>query len=50
MVASLFDQSGLVTMAQRLVASASRAGADAADAIAIRSVSLSVAVREVAVE
>jgi PmbA protein len=50
MVASLFDQSGLVTMAQRLVASASRAGADAADAIAIRSVSLSVEVREGAVE
>ena len=50
MVASLFNQSALVTMAQRLVASASRAGADAADAIAIRSVSLSVEVREGAVE
>jgi len=50
MVASLFDQSALVTMAQRLVTSAARAGADAADAIAIRSVSLSVEVREGVVE
>ena len=50
MVASLFDQSALVTMAHRLVTSASRAGADAADAIAVRSVSLSVEVREGAVE
>src|SRR6201987_1944061 len=50
MVASLFDQSALVTMAQRLVTSASQAGADAADAIAIRSISLGAEVREGAVE
>jgi PmbA protein len=50
MVASLFDQSALVTIAQQLVTSASRAGADAADAVAIRSVSLSVEVRDGAVE
>jgi PmbA protein len=50
MVASLFDQSALVTIAQQLVTSASRAGADAADAVAIRSVSLSVDVRDGAIE
>jgi PmbA protein len=50
MVASLFDQSALVTIAQQLVTSALRAGADAADAIAVRSVSQSVEVRDGAVE
>jgi PmbA protein len=50
MVASLFDQSALVTIAQQLVTSASRAGADAADAVALRSVSQSVEVRDGAVE
>jgi PmbA protein len=50
MVASLFDQSALVTIAQHLVTSASRAGAEAADAVAIRSVSQSVEVRDGAVE
>jgi len=50
MVVSLFDQSALETIAQQLVTSASRAGADAADAVAIRSVSLSVEVRDGAVE
>lgn len=49
-MASLFDQSALVTTAERLVLSASRAGADAADAIAVRSMSLSVEVRDGAVE
>jgi PmbA protein len=50
MVASLFDQSALLTIAQQLVTSAARAGADAADAVAIRSVSQSVEVRDGAVE
>jgi PmbA protein len=50
MVASLFDQSALVTIARQLVTSASRAGADAADAVAVRSVSQSVEVRDGAVE
>jgi PmbA protein len=50
MVASLFDQSALVTIARQLVTSASRAGADAADAVALRSVSQSVEVRDGAVE
>src|SRR6266550_96143 len=47
---SLLDQSSLTELAERLVAAASRAGADAADAVAVRSVSLSVEVREGAVE
>ena len=34
----LFDQSGLSDLAQRLVDAAKRAGADAADAIAVREV------------
>jgi PmbA protein len=50
MVASLFDQSALLTIAQQLVTSASRAGADAADAVAIRSVSQSIEIRDGAVE
>jgi PmbA protein len=32
----LFDQSALSTLAQRLVEAARRAGADAADAVAVR--------------
>src|SRR6188472_590979 len=47
---SLFDQSALSALAERLVADARRAGADAADAVAVRSVSLSVEVRDGAVE
>jgi PmbA protein len=49
-MSSLLDQSSLTALAERLVAAATRAGADAADAVAMRSVSLSVEVREGAVE
>jgi PmbA protein len=47
---SLLDQSALADLADRLVAAARRAGADAADAVAVRSMSLSVDVRQGAVE
>jgi PmbA protein len=47
---SLLDQSALTELAERLVAAARRAGADAADAVAVRSMSLAVEVREGAVE
>jgi PmbA protein len=47
---SLLDQSKLLNLADALVASARRAGADAADAVAMRGMSLSVEVREGAVE
>src|SRR3990170_1582081 len=47
---AFLDQSALTTLAERLVAAARRAGADAADAIATRSVSQSVEVRENSVE
>ncbi|MGB6536367.1 MAG: TldD/PmbA family protein [Xanthobacteraceae bacterium] len=49
-MASLLDQSALCDLAERLVEAARRAGADAADAIALRAVSLSVDVRDGAVE
>src|ERR1700722_10432136 len=49
-MSSLLDQSALVDLADRLVAAARRAGADTADAVAMRSVSLSVDVRDGAVE
>jgi PmbA protein len=49
-MSSLLDQSALTDLAERLVAAAHRAGADAADALAVRSVSLAVEVREGAVE
>src|SRR5262249_17249170 len=49
-MSSLLDQSALTDLAERLVAAARRAGADAADALALRSVSLSIEVRERAVE
>jgi len=49
-VTSLFDQSALLERAERLVAAARAAGADAADAVAVRSLSLSVEVRDGAVE
>jgi PmbA protein len=42
----LFDQSALSTLAQRLVEAAKRAGADAADAVAVRGVSHGVEVRD----
>src|SRR4051812_7446687 len=47
---SLFDQSKLITLAERLIKAARAAGADAADAVAMRSVSQSVDVRDGAVE
>jgi PmbA protein len=47
---ALLDQSALADLAERLVAAAKHAGADAADAIALRSVSLSVNVRDGAME
>jgi PmbA protein len=49
-MSSLLDQSALTDLAERLVGAARRAGADAADAVAVRSVSLAVEVREGAVE
>src|ERR1700752_667832 len=48
--ADLFDQSALSTLAQRLVEAAKRAGADAADAVAVRGVSQGVEVRDGRVE
>ena len=47
---SFLDQSQLLDLAERLVNAAKRAGADAADAVAVRSISLSVEVRDGAVE
>ena len=47
---SLLDQSDLADLAERLVTAARRAGADEADALVVRSVSLSVEVRDGAVE
>ena len=47
---SLFDQTALTNAAARLIEAARRAGADAADAVAVRSMSLSVEVRDGAVE
>lgn len=46
----LFDQSALGDLAQRLVEAAKRAGADAADAVAVRGMSQSVEVRDGRVE
>jgi len=48
--ASLFDQSALTDRAERLVKAARAAGADAADAVVLRSMSLSIEVRDGAVE
>jgi PmbA protein len=50
MQTSPFDQTALTNAAARLVEAARRAGADAADAVAVRSMSLSVEVRDGAVE
>jgi PmbA protein len=47
---SLFDQSALLDQAERLVKAARAAGADAADAVALRSRSLGIEVRDGAVE
>src|SRR5438552_15203099 len=49
-MSSLLDQSVLMDLAERLVLAANRAGADAADAVAVRAMSLSVEVREGEVE
>jgi PmbA protein len=49
-MSSPFDQTALADLAERLVAAARKAGADAADAVAVRSMSLSVEVRDGAVE
>ena len=49
-MASLLDQSALTDLAERLVAAAARAGADTADAVAVRSMSVSVEVRNAEVE
>jgi len=46
----LFDQSALSALAQRLVEAAKRAGADAADAVAVRGISQGVEVRDGRVE
>ncbi|MSO66472.1 MAG: TldD/PmbA family protein [Pseudolabrys sp.] len=48
--ASLFDQSALTDRAERLVKAARAAGADAADAVAVHSLSLGIEVRDGAVE
>src|SRR5258707_1226069 len=48
--ADLFNQSALSELAQRLVEAAKRAGADAADAVAVRGVSQGVEVRDGRVE
>jgi PmbA protein len=50
MSGDLFDQSALSDLAQRLVAAAKRAGADAADAVAVRGMSQGVQVRDGRVE
>ncbi len=47
---SLFDQTALLDRAERLVKAALSSGADAADAVALRSLSLGVEVRDGAVE
>jgi len=49
-MSSLLDQTALTELAERLVGAASRAGADAADAVAVRAVSLAVEVRNGGVE
>jgi PmbA protein len=49
-MSDFLDQTPLLELAERLVAAARRAGADASDAVAVRSISLSVEVREGAVE
>ncbi len=47
---ALLDQSALTDLAERLVGAAQKAGADAADAVAVRSISVGVEVRDGALE
>jgi PmbA protein len=47
---NLLDQSALTDLAERLVQAARKAGADAADAVAVRSVSIGVEIRDGALE
>src|SRR5688500_17630709 len=49
-MSSLFDQSALTELAERLVSAARKAGADAADAVAVREGSQAVEIRDGAVE
>ena len=49
-MSALLDQSALTDLAERLVAAARKAGADAADAVAVRSVSLGIEIRDGALE
>src|SRR5580692_3978593 len=49
-MSTLFDQSGLTQIAERLVEAARRHGADAADAVAVRGISQSIDVRDGSVE
>jgi PmbA protein len=49
-MSSLLDQTALTNLAERLVSAARKAGADAADAVAVRSMSLSVEIRDGAVD
>jgi PmbA protein len=49
-MSDLLDQTPLIALAERLVEAARKAGADTADAVAVRSVSLSVEVRDGNVE
>ncbi len=49
-MSDLLDQSALIAIAERLVQAAKAAGADAADAVAVRSVSQSIEVRDGALE
>ncbi|MES1156100.1 MAG: TldD/PmbA family protein [Pseudorhodoplanes sp.] len=49
-MSDLLDQSGLTELAERLVTAARAAGADSADAVAVRSISISAQVRDSALE
>jgi PmbA protein len=49
-MSDFLDQSVLLDLAEKLVTAAKRAGADQADAVAVRSISLSIEVRDGAVE
>ena len=50
LMADLIDQSALTVLTERLVEAARRAGADSADAVAVRGVSIAIEVREGAME
>ena len=47
---SMFDQTALIDRAERLVKAARATGADAADAVAVRSLALAIELRDGAVE